>query len=461
MKTEGEDKIAPQGANIDHLELVDYLDTKGQWPATLVSENKPNIEQILNGPGDAAPAGGKGKAPAKGAPADTLALEEGDMRVGDKPENNYYVGDAVEQIVNLNYEARGRQLRPKNPHYLNLKLCFVGYAFAGKKLQAMKLKQEYGLDSYTLNDLVEQALEFFRKNPTPITKEKAIEELPIKESLHEDSKEESKLLAEGEGKAEGAEGEAKEGEAQDEKPPESSEQKSTVLRENPMFRRSGPIAADADDDAVSEASEIDEELNEEEDFRACGEKIQQCLFDGAEIPDQLYVDLYVAKLRMAYPYKDRKTLGDAVTAEAEKELELQKNLGKLQEELRQMRDPESKIKRKKKRTPELVEKEIEEASKELERVRTLEPNGWILIDFPTNFSQAMLLEKALSGYVMPGDLEPIQRDIENKEAQLLVKPTEKPEPPKTLIPSGIDAVIWFDCSRDECLRRALGRRIDS
>jgi len=228
-----------------------------------------------------------------------------------------------------------------------------------------------------------------------------------------------------------------------------------------MFRRSGPIAADADDDAVSEASEIDEELNPEEDFRACGEEIQKCLFEGPEISDQLYVDLYVAKLRMAYPYKDRQTLGDTVTTEAEKELELQKTLGKLQEELRQMRDPESKMKRKKKRTPEIVEKEIEEATKELERVKTLEPNGWILIDFPTNFSQAMLLEKALSGYVMPGDLEPIQRDMENTQAQLLVKPTEKPEPPKTLISSGIDAVIWFDCSRDECLRRALGRRIDS
>lgn len=64
----------------------------------------------------------------------------------------------------------------------------------------MKLKQEYGLDSYTLNDLVEQALEFFRKNPLPIVKAKAIDELPIKESLHEDSKEESKLLADGEAK---------------------------------------------------------------------------------------------------------------------------------------------------------------------------------------------------------------------------------------------------------------------
>jgi hypothetical protein len=73
----------------------------------------------------------------------------------------------------------------------------------------------------------------------------------------------------------------------------------------------------------------------------------------------------------------------------------------------------------------------------------------------------MLLEKALSGYVMKEDLEPTQREIESKEAELLVKPTEKPKPPKTLISSGIDAVIWFECSRDECLRRALGRRYDA
>jgi hypothetical protein len=30
-----------------------------------------------------------------------------------------------------------------------------------------------------------------------------------------------------------------------------------------------------------------------------------------------------------------------------------------------------------------------------------------------------------------------------------------------LIRSGIDAVIWFDASRDECSRRALGRRYDN
>jgi hypothetical protein len=40
-----------------------------------------------------------------------------------------------------------------------------------------------------------------------------------------------------------------------------------------MFRRSGPINADIDEDAISEASEVEEELNPEEDFRQCGQNI--------------------------------------------------------------------------------------------------------------------------------------------------------------------------------------------
>ena len=169
-----------------------------------------------------------------------------------------------------------------------------------------------------MNDLVEEALKFFQEHPNPIVKEKAIEESPIKESLHEDSKEESKIQEEANKEEEPAE-ENKEAEAQDDKPPEV--EKSSVLRENPMFRRSGPVAADADDDVKSEASEIEEELNPEEDFRRCGEQIQECLFDGAEISDQLYVALYVAKLRMTYEYKDRANIKERILTDAKKELE--------------------------------------------------------------------------------------------------------------------------------------------
>ena len=48
-----------------------------------------------------------------------------------------------------------------------------------------------------------------------------------------------------------------------------------------------------------------------------------------------------------------------------------------------------------------------------------------------------------------------------KDAELLVQPNPKTQPPVTLIPSGLDAVLWFDCPIEECLRRADGRRFDS
>ena len=103
---------------------------------------------------------------------------------------------------------------------------------------------------------------------------------------------------------------------------------------------------------------------------------------------------------------DGETIRGEIKTDAEKELELTRQLGNLQEELRLMRDPDSNVKRKKKRTDEVVEKEIKDCEAQIEKTQSINKNGWILIDFPTNFAQAMLLEKALSGYQMPEDLEP-------------------------------------------------------
>lgn len=80
----------------DYVEFLDYVNNTGQWPTGLVSENKPNLQQIVTGSSDAAPVAGKGKAPAKGAAQDNVALDEAEMQVSDKPENNYHVGDAIE-----------------------------------------------------------------------------------------------------------------------------------------------------------------------------------------------------------------------------------------------------------------------------------------------------------------------------------------------------------------------------
>ncbi len=110
--------------------------------------------------------------------------------------------------------------------------------------------------------------------------------------------------------------------------------------------------------------------------------------------------------------------------------------------------------------PNFYQTKIDELKREHDSIDEIERNGWILLDFPSTFAQAKLLENALSGFVPKQEQEVIDREKEINDAYLLVQPTEKEQPPKILIKSGLDAVVWFDLSREECMRRALGRRFD-
>ena len=91
-----EEEEQTQTESIDNSELKDYIDNQGQWNSALVSESKPDMDQILNGGADSAPAGKGGKGAPKGTPADATNFEEGELVIPDAPENNFLVGDAVE-----------------------------------------------------------------------------------------------------------------------------------------------------------------------------------------------------------------------------------------------------------------------------------------------------------------------------------------------------------------------------
>lgn len=91
----------------------------------------------------------------------------------------------------------------------------------------------------------------------------------------------------------------------------------------------------------------------------------------------------------------------------------------------------------------------------------MEKNGWVLVDFPSTFAQAKLLETALTGYLPAEECEQVTREKQIEDAYLLVQPTQKESPAILLMKSGIDSVLWFDTKREECIRRALGRRHDS
>lgn len=57
------------------------------------------------------------------------------------------------------------------------------------------------------------------------------------------------------------------------------------------------------------------------------------MYEGKEVSDQLYVDLYIAKLRITFSYKDKETLKSEILSEARRELELTLKLTELKAEL--------------------------------------------------------------------------------------------------------------------------------
>ena len=99
---------------------------------------------------------GKAKAPAKGAPAE-VTFDETELEVSDAPENNFLLGDAIEQIIKINFAERARLKHPQNPNWLSVKICLAGYPFSGKKEQAERISKKYNLDIFVMETLVQEA----------------------------------------------------------------------------------------------------------------------------------------------------------------------------------------------------------------------------------------------------------------------------------------------------------------
>ena len=103
------------------------------------------------------------------------------------------------------------------------------------------MAEEFGLQTYQLSDLVDEVLAFYEKNPEPIAQ-------PDSENVEEHIEDD-------------------------------------------------PTMSD-DSEEVGNSYSLE---SAREDFRLCGLKISELLKEGQEISDEIYVQLYVSKLRLTYP----------------------------------------------------------------------------------------------------------------------------------------------------------------
>ena len=106
----------------------------------------------------------------------------------------------------------------------------------------------------------------------------------------------------------------------------------------------------------------------------------------------------------------------------------------------------------------------EQLKEELDQIKQMKINGWIVVDFPRNLSQLKLLETSLSGYEtkveLPKDTEKAKYEAWTRVAYppRLVDPTYD----GTILPekSGLDGIVILKTPFAECQRRAQNRKID-
>lgn len=87
--------------------------------------------------------------------------------------------------------------------------------------------------------------------------------------------------------------------------------------------------------------------------------------------------------------------------------------------------------------------------------------GIVLLDFPSTYAQASLLEKSITSFLAADKREKSHLDLALEEAKKVVKPTERELIQRRPIRPGMDLIFSIAITKQESLRRALGRRFDS
>lgn len=81
---------------LDKTELVDYVKNKGEWPTTLITKSKMDLNAVLNPPAEPVAVVGKGAPKGKAAAVVETTFDPEDLVVKDSAENNFLLGDVID-----------------------------------------------------------------------------------------------------------------------------------------------------------------------------------------------------------------------------------------------------------------------------------------------------------------------------------------------------------------------------
>jgi len=102
----------------------------------------------------------------------------------------------------------------------------------------------------------------------------------------------------------------------------------------------------------------------------------------------------------------------------------------------------------------------EQLREELEQTKRMKVSGWVLLDFPSTLAQAKAMEEVMTGFVCTVDKPKDESQTTFEKWSKIADPEQKEPAEGQSTKSGLDGMVFFNTSQEECQRRAANRKVD-
>ena len=430
---------------LDECEFYEYQNNKGQWNPEIIPESafvslKPddltfnytqpliNQEQNKKEKGGKNVNAGKGGANDKAKPEnieEMMKLENpNDLIIPKENVKNCLFGDLIGVLIDLKYEEEKKKYQEEKDakknlfRYIPIKIAIIGKDYSGKRTQAKILSENFPLKIYDLGDLVKDALN-------------------ILSSKRETS---NKFLLTNNKKNKTMQKEEKQN------PSENNVNNNTTTPQNVPNNDANNTALEKANNTVAQMR--NEQAAEEVKYSKIKElarEIKLRLGNGEGVPDEIYAELLCEYIKIDFPPKeDFEVTNEIIERVSRKE--------KVLEEIE--KNKEENIKR-----PKTFERKDKELNDELMKISLEASKGFVVVNFPNTYNQAKLLENILSGYIPKNESRQLKSNKMKNIFSIVLDKSEEILPPNKLILGGFDFIFYINVPGNECIRRAVGRRL--
>ena len=426
---------------LDECEFYEYQNNKGQWNPEIIPESAfvslksddlifNYTQPIINQEQNKKEKGGKNVNPKGGAAEkakpenleEMMKLEDpNDLIIPKENVKNCLFGDLIGVLIDLKYEEEKKKYQEEKEsrknlfRYIPIKIALIGKDYAGKRTQAKILSENFPLKIYDLGDLVKDALNVLSSKRE--TSNKFLLTNTIK----------NKTLPK-------------------EQQTQNANEANNANAQNQANNEANKTGVEQANNTVAQMRT--EQAAEEVKYakiKDLAREIKQRLGNGEGVPDDIYAELLCEYIKIDFPPKeDFEVANEIIERVSRKE--------KVLEEIE--KNKEENIKR-----PKTFERKDKELNDELMKISLEASKGFVVVNFPNTYNQAKLLENILSGYIPKNESRQLKSNKMKNIFSIVLDKSEEILPPNKLILGGFDFIFYINVPGNECIRRAVGRRL--